>query len=146
MNHRESSMDKIASSPQFKPFMKVVAIVGVAGAVVGFLMKRMGMEGGETLLTMGIGTLAVVAFLLGRLFPCPDENGRSLWKFAMTLTGYSLAVTIVGLGFLLMQWPGGMMMLTVGVATLALCALVWMYVRNFRNKNKDQQDPFPPSN
>ncbi len=139
---KESSLDKLASSPRFKSFMRTVAMAGFACAVVGLLLKMKGVSTGANLLIIGISVLAIVSFFLAQLFPYPateekegTESLRPMWMFAMTLTGYALAVALFGLLFLIMHWPGGMVMLTVGVGTLVICALVWLYIIRKKNSN-----------
>ncbi len=55
----------------------------------------------------------------------------------MTLTGFALAVTIIGLLFLLMHWPGGNRMLMIGIGTLVICALSWLFFLRHYRKNRD---------
>ena len=136
----ESPVDKIAASPQFKSFMRTLAIAGVACTVMGLLFKMRGLHTGATLLIVGISVLAIVAIFLGQLFPNPVsenkktvENLRPMWKFVMTLTGYSLAVALLGLLFRIMHWSGGMMMLAIGVGSLLLCGIAWLYVIHKKN-------------
>jgi len=109
-----SPLGQISSSPQFKPFMKNLALMAVVLTLVALVLKLRGVQVGDTLLIVGMGTLSIVALFLGWLFPCPDERGGGLWKFAMTLTGISLTVVIIGLLFRLMHWPGGITMLIAG--------------------------------
>ncbi|MBR6441762.1 MAG: hypothetical protein IKS44_06930 [Bacteroidales bacterium] len=136
----ESPADKIAASPQFKSFMRTLAIAGVACTVVGLLFKMRGLHTGATLLIVGISVLAIVAIFLGQLFPYPVSDNeaaagdlRPMWKFVMTLTGYSLAVAFLGLLFRIMLWPGGMMMLAIGVVSLLLCGIAWLFVIHKKN-------------
>ena len=136
----ESPVDKIAASPQFKSFMRTLAIAGVACTVMGLLFKMRGLHTGATLLIVGISVLAIVAIFLGQLFPNPVSenkevagNLRPMWKFVMTLTGYSLAVALLGLLFRIMHWSGGMMMLVIGVGSLLLCGIAWLYVIHKKN-------------
>ena len=129
-----SPLDQITSSPQFKPFMKKLALMAVALTLVALVLKLRGLQQGNTLLIIGMGTLSIVALFLGRLFPCPDERGRGLWKFAMLLTGISLAVAIMGLLFKIMHWPGGIDNLIVGIVGLTISAIGWfLYFRTRKN-------------
>jgi len=139
---KESNLDKLSSSPQFKSFMKTIATAGFACTVVGLLLKMKGVSTGANLLIIGMSVLAIVSFFLAQLFPYPatkdkeGENLRPMWMFAMTLTGYALAVALFGLLFLIMHWPGGRVMLIVGVGVLVICALVWLYIIRKKNSNK----------
>ena len=139
MVRKQSPIDKIANSPQFKSFMKTLAVTGVVLFVVGIVMKLSGVQRGDSLLITGAGTLSIVSFLLGRIFPCPFHVGEALWKFSMTLTGYSLAVTVIGLLFKIMHWPGGSKMLMIGIGTLVICAISWMFFLSHYRKYRDIQ-------
>lgn len=137
MESQQSPIDKISNSPQFKSFMNKLATFGVLLTVVGSVMKLSGVQTGVTLLIAGAGILSIVSIFLGRIFPCPFHVGKTLWKFSMTLTGFALAVTIIGLLFLLMHWPGGNRMLMIGIGTLVICALSWLFFLRHYRKNRD---------
>ena len=137
MESQQSPIDKISNSPQFKSFMNKLAIFGILLTVVGSVMKLSGVQTGVTLLIAGAGILSIVSIFLGRIFPCPFHVGEALWKFSMTLTGYASAVTIIGLLFLLMHWPGGNRMLTIGIGTLVICAISWLFFLRHYRKNRD---------
>ena len=129
-----SPLGQITRSPQFKPFMKNLALMAVVLTLVAFVLRLRGVQVGDTLLIVGMGTLSIVALFLGWLFPCPDERGSGLWKFAMTLTGFSLTVVIIGLLFRLMHWPGGFTMLIAGAVAFVVSAIAWLlYFRNRKN-------------
>ena len=100
-------MNPITDSPKFRPFMLKVAIMGGVLLLVALVLKLAGVHYNDALLTVGFGTLAVVAFFLGQMFPGTYRVGAPLWKFAMTLTGYSLAAALIGVLFIIMHWPGG---------------------------------------
>ena len=136
-----SQLDKIAESPKFRPFMKQVAIMAGALLLVALVLKLAGVHYNDALLTVGFGTLAIVAFLLDKIFPTPikgldtdSPHLLNIWKFAMKLTGYSLAVALIGLLFVLQHWPGGKTMLYVGVLSLLVCMGSWLYYVIKRNK------------
>ncbi len=133
MAPRQTPIDKLANAPQFKSFMKTLAVVGGVLFVAGIVMRLSGVQKGETMLITGAGTLSIVSFFLGRLFPCPFHVGEILWRLSMTLTGFALAVTIMGLLFVIMHWPGGDKMLMIGIGTLVICAISWMFfLRHYR--------------
>ena len=117
--------------------MKTLAVVGGVLFVAGIVMKLSGVQKGETLLITGAGTLFIVSFFLGRLFPCPFHVGEMLWRLSMTLTGFALAVTIMGLLFVIMHWPGGNKMLMIGIGTLVICAISWMFFLRHYRKYQD---------
>lgn len=134
-------MDIVAKSSNFQPFMKKLALMGGVAAVVGLVMKLLGVPFGTPLTIIGMSTLAVVAFMLGQLFPYPAKDDeevlgglRAMWKFAMTLTGYALAVAIMGFLFWLQHWAGSKPMLLVAAGSLVCCGLVWLYFRHLKKK------------
>ena len=141
MARKESPIDNVAKSPNFQPFMKKLALIGGVAAVAGLVMKLLGVPFGTPLTTMGMGMLALVAFMLGQLFPYPANDDeevfgglRAMWKFAMRLTGYSLAVAIMGFLFWLQHWPGSRPMLLIAAGSLVCCGLVWLYFRHLKKK------------
>lgn len=132
-------MNPITESPKFRPFMLKVAIMGGALLLVALVLKLAGVHYNDALLTVGFGTLAVVAFFLGQMFPGTYRVGAPLWKFAMTLTGYSLAAALIGVLFIIMHWPGGDKMMLIGVGCVAVCAIAWLVYLLYYKKNKDNQ-------
>ena len=136
-------LEGISSSPRFKPFMKKLALIGLVETVAGLLMHFLKIAGGSVLLILGMGTLAIFAFSLGQLFPYPASeeevvpNGlRPIWKFAMTLSGWSLSILLMGLLFGIMHWPGVETLLYVGLLSLAVSAIVWIYFIKKKNNNQ----------
>ncbi len=119
--------------------MLKVAIMGGALLLVALVLKLAGVHYNDALLTVGFGTLAVVAFFLGQMFPGTHRVGAPLWKFAMTLTGYSLAAALIGVLFIIMHWPGGDKMMLIGVGCVAVCAIAWLVYLLYYKKNKDNQ-------
>ena len=108
--------------------MLMVAIMGAALLVVALVLTLAGVHYNDALLTVGFGSLAIVAFFLGRMFPAPANAPMSaIWDFAMRLTGYSAAVALMGLLFVLQHWPGGKPMLVAGSVSLVACGLVWLF-------------------
>ena len=132
-------MNPITDSPKFRPFMLKVAIMGGVLLLVALVLKLAGVHYNDALLTVGFGTLTVVAFFLGQMFPGTYRVGAPLWKFAMTLTGYSLAAALIGVLFIIMHWPGGDKMMILGIGCLAVCAIAWLVYLLYYKKNKDNQ-------
>ena len=119
--------------------MLKVAIMGGVLLLVALVLKLAGVHYNDALLTVGFGTLAIVAFFLGQMFPGTHRVGAPLWKFAMTLTGYSLAAALIGLLFIIMHWPGSDKLTIIGVGCLAVCAIAWLVYLLYYKKNKDNQ-------
>ena len=145
MARKESPIDNVAKSPKFRPFMKWLALMGGVAAVAGVLLKLSGnVQLGTPLLVTGMSTLAVVAFMLGYLIPYPAKDDeavggglRTMWKFAMTLTGYALAVAIMGFLFWLQHWAGASPMLLIAAGSLVCCAVVWLYFLLLKKKTNN---------
>ena len=57
----------------------------------------------------------------------------------MTLTGYSLAVTVIGTLFTIMHWSGSMKILILGLLSLLVCAVAWLFYLHYYRKNRDTQ-------
>ena len=119
--------------------MQKVAIMGGVLLLAALVLKLAGVHYNDALLTVGFGTLAVVAFFLGQMFPGTYRVGAPLWKFAMTLTGYSLAAALIGVLFIIMHWPGGDKMMLIGIGCVAVCAIAWLVYLLYYKKNKDNQ-------
>ena len=132
-----SLLDNIAESPKFRRFMLQMSIMGGGLLLVALVLKLAGVHYNDALLTVGFGTLALVAFFLGRLFPDTHRIGAPIWKFAMTLTGYSMATSLIGLLFIIMHWPGGDKTMIIGIGCLAVCAIAWLVYLLYYNKNKN---------
>ena len=137
-----SQMEKMTESPQFRRFMKQVALMGAGLLLVAFVLRFAGAHFNDALYIVGFGTLAVVALFLGYLFPYRSKEGneaadmrlRPIWRYAMTTSGYTLAVLLMAALFALMHWPGGSTMLIVGLFTVGGCALAWLFYFIQRNK------------
>ncbi|MBQ6069694.1 MAG: hypothetical protein IJK84_09335 [Bacteroidales bacterium] len=132
-------MNQLTDSPKFRLFMQKVAIMGGVLLLAALVLKLAGVHYNDALLTVGFGTLAVVAFFLGQMFPGTYRVGAPLWKFAMTLTGYSLAAALIGVLFIIMHWPGGDKMMLIGIGCVAVCAIAWLVYLLYYKKNKDNQ-------
>ena len=139
MDQTPKPMDKITSSPKFKSFMRRLAVPAAVLTVTGVVLKLLNVEVGGSIFITGMGMLAIVAFCLGSLFPCPYLCGQAIWKFAMTLTGWASAATIIGLLFGVMHWPGGNHLLIIGLGTLAVSAIVWLLYLRYYKKHSDDQ-------
>ncbi len=138
--HNNSWLDKLSENPNFKSFMKKLAVTGLLLAAVGGMLKYVSHED-YGLLVMGVGMMAVVAFLLPWIFPQRNDSElefvvKTWWRFAICLTGWGLAALLIGLLFAVSHWPGGGMLLIVGGGTLALSVLAWLWYLKRREKSK----------
>ena len=139
--HSSFWFDKLADNPNFKAFMKKLAMIGLILTSVGGLLKYVRHED-YGLLVMGVGSLAIVAFLLPRIYPQRNESElelaiRTWWLLAIRLTGWGLAVLLMGLLFAVFHWPGGSSLLVVGGSTLAISVLAWLWYLKRRKKCKE---------
>ena len=119
--------------------MLKVAIMGGVLLLVALVLELAGVHYNDALLTVGFGTLTIVAFSLGQMFPGTYRIGAPLWKFAMTLTGYSLAATLIGLLFIIKHWPGGDTLMILAIGCLAICIIAWLVYLWYYKKHKDIQ-------
>lgn len=116
-------------------------MIGLILTSVGGLLKYVRHED-YGLLVMGVGSLAIVAFLLPRIYPQRNESElelaiRTWWLLAIRLTGWGLAVLLMGLLFAVFHWPGGSSLLVVGGSTLAISVLAWLWYLKRRKKCKE---------
>ena len=118
--------------------MLELAVFGAFLTIVGLVLKLAGVPFNFSLFIVGIGTLAVVAFFLDKIFPyrSSDNNLRlaPIWNFVMRLSGYTLAVLLMGLLFVMFHWPGGKMLLIIGIGSVVGCAIAWLFFFIQRNK------------
>ena len=128
-------MNPITNSPKFRPFMLKVAIMGGALLLVGLVLRLAGVHFNNALLIVGFGTLAIVAFLLHKIFPAsPETPMAQIRDFAMTITGDALASALIGLLFFILHWPGGRIMFYLALIALVICAIAWLFYFLRRNK------------
>ena len=124
----------IEQVPQFRKFVGYLAIMGGVLLLAALVFSLLGVHYNYALLIVGFGTLAVVAFLLGSLFPtdatAPMAQVRAV---AMKLLGWGLAVVLIGALFVLMQWQGGKTLLIAGGLCLAVAAIAWLVYLVRRN-------------
>lgn len=124
----------IEQVPQFRKFVGYLAIMGGVLLLASLVFSLLGVHYNDALLIVGFGTMAVVAFLLGSIFPtdatAPMAHVRTA---AMKLLGWGLAVVLIGVLFVLMHWRGGKTMLIAGGLCLAVAAIAWLVYLTRRN-------------
>lgn len=136
-NNGKSFFDEIVTSPgyaKFKAFMlKACAVVIGAAVIFKYVAHN---EMGTMLLTVGMGTLAVIFFMMA--FERPQgwhevtfDDGEApqnvdFWSsnamilFTQKLWGWGLSILTIGLLFTLCHWPGVNVMLISGLGTFAI--------------------------
>ena len=99
MNQTEDPLKRLYEAPNFKPFMKKMALISGVASIIGLLLKISGTPGARSLLIMGMSSLSMISFMAGHLFPCPENahNMKGIWNFVMTYTGYTVSVGILGI-------------------------------------------------
>jgi len=96
--------------------------------IISLLFKFFGWPGGSAILIISLMSLTFCYFPLGFYF----LNEKNVFKQKLgtsILFGWLLPVTIIGVEFKFMYWPGYHNMLTIGVATAAIL-LVVSYMMN----------------
>lgn len=104
----------------------------LAGAMIGIIMKRFGLDG-NLILMVSLASLAGVYFLSAYLPPANPSTASDQPKSTKDLiyltilpkiTGISLAVAIVGILFALMHMPGAAQMLLIGSIAMGLVLVI----------------------
>lgn len=136
-----SLLDRLQDEPNFKPFMKKVALMGAVITLAGGLLRLTTCDA-YGLLIVGFGMLAVVSFLLPRIFPQRDDSEteyalRTWWQLALRLSGWGFAMLLMGILFTILHWPGGRMLLVAGGGSVAISLLAWLWYLRRREKWKE---------
>lgn len=114
--------------PQSRKFIGYLAIMGGVLLLVALVLSLLGVHYNDALLIVGFGTLAVVAYLLGYVFPADAAAPMAqIRNFAMKLLGWCLSVVLLGTLFVAKHWSGGNTMLLCGGIGLALSAIAWLF-------------------
>ena len=85
------------------------------------------------LIVLSLFALGLTYFLLSFALPESDKP-EAMIIFANTLSGYSLSVSLIGILFKLMNFPGSDIMLLIGSITLILILPTIIYMKS---KNKE---------
>ncbi|MBO4582140.1 MAG: hypothetical protein J5701_07655 [Bacteroidales bacterium] len=130
MNQTEDPLKRLYEAPNFKPFMKKLALISGVASIIGLLLKISGTPGARSLLIMGMTSLSMISFMAGHLFPCPENahNMKGIWNFVMTYTGYAVSFGILGILFLLLHWPGANLLLIIAGVAIVMCLIGWVYI------------------
>lgn len=89
----------------------------------------------------GFSFLALYAFIVIPKTPYKplndseiDEKLHPLWTFSVILLGYGLSVLLIGLLYLLRNWPSPYIMIIVGVGGIVISFFMWLYYRKKRKQ------------
>ncbi|MDZ4845474.1 MAG: hypothetical protein SH857_07995 [Chitinophagales bacterium] len=106
----------VATSPEkFERGISRIEIVGLLVTMIGVALMTKKIPAGYSLLNIGLSTLAAVYLFLGvtttEIFKL--QSNRS-FAIAMQISYTALAVTMMGMLFTLMHWPGAAVMMQAG--------------------------------
>lgn len=106
----------VATNPEkFERGISRIEIVGLLVTMIGVVLMTKKISVGNTMLIAGLSTLAWVYMLLGatasEIFKLQASRTFSI---AMQISYTALAVTMMGMLFTMMRWPGAAVMMQAG--------------------------------
>jgi len=107
-------------------FLELILILIFA---VAFLLKTQFDMPVDFLIVLSLSALGLTYFFLSFKLP-ESDNPEAILIFANTLSGYSLSVSVIGILFKLMNFPGFDIMLLVGSITLILILPTIIYMKS----------------
>ncbi len=125
--------------------MKKGEVVLVISIIFGFILYALEVPGGLALMVLSFALLSMLYFYFGFAFfndirlrnIFSSESYRSVTSnkiIGAIAAGISISITVVGLLFKLMRWPGSVVMLTVGISSLTVIAIICIVkFRKFSN-------------
>jgi hypothetical protein len=114
-------------------FFPVLEKISLAAFIIGFALRTMNIPAGNSIVTIGLSTLAVIYFLTAQIpletstnseqnrFGFIDLLGRTI---APKVLGIGSSVSVVGVQFTLLNWNGFREMLVIGGSSLAAATVV----------------------
>ena len=123
----------VAGSPErFERGISRIEIAGLLVTMVGVALMTKKIPAGNALLNIGLSTLAGVYMFLGatasEIFKL--QSSRT-FAIAMQISYTALAVTMMGMLFTLMPWPGAAMMMQVGCIVTGIMFVYCTYKMYF---------------
>ena len=114
--------------------MKIAERIIGGLAVLGFILKLLDIPGGSTLLILSIGALSLFYFA-GSYFlfagstsvgnpGVSTEKASAARILGSIATGMSLSTALIGILFIMMQWPGGAAQLIIGLASIFIIGIL----------------------
>ena len=115
--------------------MTVLAVLGLVVLAGGVVLKHLGWGDYELVIMAGSGLLIIFSAFLYALFPYHAKNDNMaknmrlepIWDFSMKVTGWSLAVVLLSVLFLIEGWPGSSTLLLLTGIVLVATGGCWLY-------------------
>ena len=115
--------------------MIVLAVLGLVVLAGGVVLKHLGWGDYELVIMAGSGLLIIFSAFLYALFPYHAKNDNMaknmrlepIWDFSMKVTGWSLAVVLLSVLFLIEGWPGSSTLLLLTGIVLVVAGGCWLY-------------------
>jgi hypothetical protein len=103
-----------------------VEIISVVLIVVAIVFKQFGLEGFETIFTIGLSNLAIVAYLGAFLYK--TDNLAQI--FVVRIGHIACSIALVGIMFTALSFPGNEPMLSIGGISLAMATVALAYLQS----------------
>jgi len=125
----QSSVEKRigAFADKIYPHLIKMEIVVVVLSITGFYLNLKLIEAGGILLTLGLLSLAIVYFFLA--YRTSNENLNKLDKFIVRLLHYSYSFAILGILYVLEQWPAGTIMMQMSILALSMAIIAIIFLK-----------------
>ncbi len=128
-------MEDFTTTPLFRTGMIVLAVLGLVVLAGGVVLKHLGWGDYELVIMAGSGLLIIFSAFLYALFPYHAKNDNMaknmrlepIWDFSMKVTGWSLAVVLLSVLFLIEGWPGSSTLLLLTGIVLVASGGCWLY-------------------
>lgn len=128
-------MEDFTNSPLFRVGMIVLAVLGLVVLIGGVVLKHVGWGDYEFVIMAGSGLLIIFSVFLYALFPFHAKNDNMsknmrlepIWDFSMKVTGWSLAVVLLSVLFLIEGWPGSSTLLLLTGICVVAAGGSWLY-------------------
>jgi len=119
--------------------MKTINKIEIGLAILGLISFGLFLANlpmSSTLIVLFFGTLSIF-YMWGSyfIFKTPSEKSNTPRAFGSILIGLSIAVSLIGIQFKLMRWPGANMQITLGIYSLLIPLLICI-IKFFSSKSK----------
>ena len=138
---QETTVYVLNSNHNMKKTEKVILAI----IIISIVMKLLHLPFSSALLLLTISTTSLIYFYLGfalfngirvqNIFKKSSYKGISAKRIIGAIgTGYALSISIIGILFMLMQWPGANKILVVGMTGLIIIAIT-CFIKTKRDKD-----------
>lgn len=109
---------------------KKVEQVIIIIAIIGVCFRLMNFMGGNIIMILSFGSLSIFYLTFGVLIlnNAPDSKNIKKSAFGRSITGVVMSVSVIGLLFKMVLWPGANMLLTIGLIGLLSSGLI-VYIK-----------------